>query len=97
VVRDANINRKNQETIKAALSASNISFTCNTFKTAVDELQMHKKAMERLRPLEKEKGVDTIFVNPAADLGELSPAGALHSCSIDWHACAQERMVQHKP
>lgn len=50
-------------------------------------IQKHKKVMERLLPLEKEKGVDTIFVNPAADLGELSPAGALHSAqSTGMHA-----------
>lgn len=73
--------------MKAALSASNKSFTCNTFKNAMDELQKHKKVMERLWPLEKEKGMDTILVNPSADLGELSPAGALHSAqSTGMHA-----------
>ena len=59
---------KVKETMKAAVSVSDKSF--NTYGTAMEEFRKHKKVTERLQSLDEEEGADTIFANPAADLGE---------------------------
>ena len=59
---------KVKETMKAAVSVSDKSF--NTYGTAMEEFRKHKKVTQRLQSLDEEEGADTIFANPAADLGE---------------------------
>ena len=59
---------------------------------AVDELEKHNKVTGRLQSLKEEECEDTIFVNPAADLGKLSSAGVFHSAQLAsmrkgiWHS-----------
>ena len=60
--------KKIKDTMKAAVSVSDKSF--NTYGTAMEEFRKHKKVTERLQSLQEEEGADTIFANPAADLGE---------------------------
>ena len=63
--------KKIKETMKAIVSVSVSDKSFDTYKTAMDELKKHKKVEKRLQTLEEEEeGVDTIFVNPAVDLGE---------------------------